>query len=351
MTDGVGDYVAGLASALAANPGVEVAVLTNEGVPAEGGMRPYRALPLMSTWQVGELAIVRQAIDQVRPDLVHVQYPTLGYHNRELPWMLPAILLSQGIPVHRTWHEHYSDMFSRVRFLAAALPPGPIIVVRPDWAEQRPGWTRPFVPRRRLIHIPNASTLPRVDLTDRERRQVKERYAPDGKALLVYFGFLFEHKGIEEALELVDPSRHHLVLIGEAIPALDSYGPRLLERLGRSPLVERATALGFLPPEEAARLMAAADAVLLPFRRGGGEWNTSLLAAVLQGTFVLTTSLTRCGYDERRNIYFATPQDLRAMREALGAHLGARRDPGDHGDVPTWSEVADRHLAVYERNL
>ena len=85
----------------------------------------------------------------------------------------------------------------------------------------------------------------------------------------------------------------------------------------------KVTFTGFLSHREAAALLAVADAVILPFRAGGGEWNTTIHAAVLQGTFVLTTSSTERGYDETHNVYYAEPDNLTEMRSALDTY--ARR--------------------------
>jgi hypothetical protein len=89
--------------------------------------------------------------------------------------------------------------------------------------------------------------------------------------------------------------------------------------------------------------------VVLPFRLGGGIWNTSIGAAVLQGTFVLATSNETQGFDAERNVYYARPRDTADMRRALGQYLGRRASKPSPD--PTWPEIAQRHEAVYERNL
>ena len=71
-------------------------------------------------------------------------------------------------------------------------------------------------------------------------------------------------------------------------------------------------------------MLAAADAVVLPFRSGGGSWNSSIKAAAVQGTFVLTTSTERHGLDPDGNVYYARPSDAKDLMEALRRHLGRR---------------------------
>ena len=99
---------------------------------------------------------------------------------------------------------------------------------------------------------------------------------------------------------------------------------------------------GYLPTAKVARILAAADAVVLPFLHGSGEWNTSVSAAQIQGTSVLTTSKDKSGYDRASNTYFASPQDIDGMRNALKKHLGTRIAPNDLA-APKWIEIRRAH--------
>jgi hypothetical protein len=94
--------------------------------------------------------------------------------------------------------------------------------------------------------------------------------------------------------------------------------------------------------------MAAADAIVLPFRDGGGEWNSSLQAARLQGTPVVTTSRLRSGFDADENTAYCAPGDIEAMRRALQAHAG-RRPAHRISENRTWEDIAAAHRGVYRR--
>ena len=107
---------------------------------------------------------------------------------------------------------------------------------------------------------------------------------------------------------------------------------------------------GFLPAEEVGRALAAADAIVLPFRGGGGPWNTTLQAARLQTTFVLTTASPASGYDAGDHLFWADPHDLEAMRRALQDYAGIRAAAPRQG-LATWDAVADAHLALYRAEL
>jgi glycosyltransferase involved in cell wall biosynthesis len=346
MACGVGDYTRHLAEALSARPDVQVTVVTSE--EARGGDAParYEVLPIVRAWQPDEFPAIAEVVRRVGPDVVHVQYPTLGYRG-PLAARVPALLRAMGVRVVETWHESFPLYFPvrlpMVDRLAMGWPRGDVIVVRPRYLERHRPWFRALLARKRLHFIPNAPTVPRVELRDEERAAIRERHAGKGRALLAFFGFMFEHKGIEEILEIIDPARHHLVLVGRPDPA-DPYQAELLRRV-EGPLAGSVSMTGFLPAERVGEILAAADAVVLPFRNGGGSWNTTIEAAVLQGTFVLTTSHERTGYDPERNVFCARPRDVAALRRGLESHLGARR----RGPVRAlgWPEIAERHLQVY----
>jgi glycosyltransferase involved in cell wall biosynthesis len=212
-------------------------------------------------------------------------------------------------------------------------------------------WWRLLTRHKTIDFVHSAPAIPRVVLSEGERAALRSRYAPGGKALLVFFGFLFEHKGIDDIIAIMDPARHRLVVVGE-VKEWDPYQVRLAERVRREPILSSVEMTGFLGPREAGSILAAADAVVLPLRTGAGSWNTSLQAAILQGTFALTTSTERHGYDADRNAYFARPGDLADLKNGLDRYLG-RRSPREPGEeiLPTWASIARKHMAIYERAL
>ena len=104
---------------------------------------------------------------------------------------------------------------------------------------------------------------------------------------------------------------------------------------------------GFLSPQDAADLLAVADAVVLPFLNGGGEWNTSIHSALAQGTLVITTAVSPRGDEPQRNLYTAAPVDIHAMRTALDRLAGRRGSP--KSTESQWQEIAMVHVNFYRR--
>jgi glycosyltransferase involved in cell wall biosynthesis len=330
---GVGDYTDHLALALASE-GLTVCVLTSR----DGGTAvPYEVLRPVPSWGFADLVGIVAAIRRWKPDLVHIQLPTQAYGRHRAPYFLGAIVRAAGIPVVQTWHEYVGRFMAG--FAVAALAGGAVIMVRPRSVD-RP-W--PMLSRlERTIQfrfIPGAAAIPTFELDSADRDAVRTRYAP-GRQLIVYFGFVYPAKSVEQLFEIVDDTKQHLVLACDLDPE-EPFQRSILERSAG-----HATVTGFLPPQELGRLLAAADAVVLPFRDGGGTWNSSLHAASRQGTFVLTTSRERRGYDAASNIYFAVPGDIAEMRVALAQHAGKRGEP-DYSDP--WQRVAREHVNLYRQ--
>lgn len=339
---GVGSYTADLARELSRTPGHEVAVLTGTGGDASEGyalLHPRRGWSLAGGW-----SILRQ-IRGWRPDVAHFQYPTQGYGPHPLPWILPALLWLMGIRIVISWHEYQRRL--HLIDLPNALLPGGLVAVRPAFLEQMPALFRRLIRKKAFRMIPNAASIPGVSLSQERRAEVRGRFGSNGRRLLVYFGFIYEHKGVEDLFAIADPETDTLVLLAELQDGDEHH--RAIRRLASSPQWEgRCFVTGFLPAAEVAEVLAAADAVVLPFRGGGGTWNTSLAAAVAQGTFVVTTATGRQGYDPAHNVYFTMPGDLEAMRAALREHAARRLPANDEARRADWQAIVDGHLGLYQ---
>lgn len=347
MKCGVGDYTANLAKALGRCQDISVAVLTDVAATPVSGDFEFEVLPVAEGWRMADLVRIAMAVRRWNPDIIHIQYPTQGYGQRRLPWLLPTFFRLVNIPVVQTWHEHFDKVKTNILNAASG---GCLIAVRPEYQAKMPAWYRWLTRRKRFEFIPNASAIPRVSLSDSERLAVKEHFASAPANLIVYFGFVFPFKRVDLLLDIADPGRDCLLLICDLNPE-DECHREILDRMSHDPWAGKVTVTGFQPAEEVGRLLAAADAVVLPFRDGGGEWNTSIHAVVTQGTFLLTTSHEQRGYDPSGNVYFARPNDLADMRHALRTFIGKKLSVPDNNPASDWEAIAAAHKRLYESVL
>jgi glycosyltransferase involved in cell wall biosynthesis len=341
---GVGDYTARLCEALSCGGRVELGVLTTAR-GRDDDDAPY-VMRTMPGWDANRLAHFASEVRRWRPDVVHVQFPTQGYRGGALPWLIPGTARALGRRVVQTWHEPVSRR-GAPRLLAQALAGGRVIIVRPDYRDLLHPWLRAIVSRTKFHYIKSASTLPPCAMSPQELEALRTRWLDGQRRLVVYFGFVYPHKRVEQLFEIADPATDRLVIAGEV--ADDAYGRRIRRLATAARWAGRASIAGFLPAADVTALLAAADAVVLPFQLGGGDWNTSIHAATREGAFVVTTSRSVSGYDAARNAYFARPDDVADMRGALNRYAGRRGDatPRDDG----WCAIAEAHVAVYNDAL
>jgi glycosyltransferase involved in cell wall biosynthesis len=345
MKCGVGDYTKFLADALGEHSDASVAVLTDVSARLHPPSPYFQVFPVARGWKFSDMAPILKAIRHFSPDIVHIQFPTQGYGRKILPWLLPISLASLKIPVVQTWHEYYP--MGGFMNIPNAIVAGGLVAVRPNYLEKMSSWFRWLNRKKRFRYIPNASPLPSVSLNEEERTVIRSRYVGQSKALIAYFGFVYPEKNIEALFEICDPRRHQLVLVCDLNPS-DRYHSVILRKVHIEPWKQCVTVTGFLPADEVARILAVADVVILPFRGGGGSWNTSLLGAISQGTFVLTTSREERGYNPSQNVYFAQPGNIDEMKNALEKYIGKKTINGSQDYKKGWNFISNEHVDFYK---
>jgi glycosyltransferase involved in cell wall biosynthesis len=346
MKCGVGDYTAHLAGAISRCEDTSVAVLTDVTATPIPSDFEFEVFPVAHSWRMLDAVAIASVVRRWRPDIVHIQYPTQGYGRSLLPWLLPALFRIANMPVVQTWHEYHPERMGR-RNLLNAMVGGGLISVRPHYKDMMSAGYRWLIRRKQFRFIPGASAIPRIQLSDGERSALRSRFAPTSSSLIVFFGFALPAKRIELLFEIADPARDRLVLICD-LSSTDAYQDGILKSISCGPWAGKVTVTGFLPANEVGQILAAADAVILPFRNGGGLWNTSMRSAIAQGTFVLTTSRERRGYDSSENVYYAVPDDVLEMRDALIRFIGNRNRERVPDPSYEWESIASAHISLFK---
>lgn len=341
---GVGDYTAKLAAALANVEDIHVGVLTTS-VTGRVGTHPVDLIDAAQQWTFSELPRLISEIRHWKPDLVHIQYPSQGFFFRRLPTFLPLVCRLMGIRVIQTWHEPHR-LRGVFHFLIQAVGARGLIFVRPNYLAMLPPSFRRLIKLHPHVIVPNASALPVSSLDEAQRMQLRAQYMGTRSRLVVFFGFLYPRKGIESLFDIANAPSDSLVIAG-AIKD-ETYAHQLAEvaRL-KGWGDDQLFFTGFLSPKDAVDLLAVADAVVLPFLDGGGEWNTSIHSALTQGTLVITTAVPPRGDEPQRNLYTAAPSDINEMRSALNRLAGRRVAP--LSTEAQWHDIATAHVAFYRQ--
>ena len=340
MKCGVGAYTKRLASSLAQFEDINVTVLTDARVSEATKVKGVDVLPVMDGWRLAKAIQVFGIIRKLKPDVMHIQYPTQGYSGR-LPLRLPILARLMGKPCVQTWHEPIPG--GRGLWLAVGL--SALIRVKEDLMTNLPCATQMAIVGAKSYWIQGASILPTANLSQNERLAIKHRYVDNRQKLMVFYGFVAPLKGIEALLEIVERTGIKLLLICD-FQQENSYHRSLLEKIQAIGLDSKITITGFLPDDELACILAASDVVVFPFRDGVRAWNTSVDGAIAQGVFVLATSTEIEGYKKEKNIYFVKPGNVEEMIMAIQKYAGCR--VASKSSVSEWRHIAEQHLSIYK---
>lgn len=341
---GVGDYTYSLAKALANIPDIEVGVLTSTDAQNNANKNDkVHLFPVMANWKLRSLGKIFQVVATYRPDIIHIQYPALGY-QKTLMRALPFLLKFKNIPIIQTWHEHLNEceLVGWENLLSCKA----LIYVRQDFLLKLPYWVDVFFKTVPKFFIPNASVITPVVLNGDQILNLKNSISPL-KKIVCFFGFANPNKGVERLFDIVDPEKFHLLLICDLSP-LNPYQNRIIEKAKETSWLNNLTVTGYLPEQQIGELFSIADAIVFPFPGGAGHWNTSLQAAQASGAFTLATTAdqTLIGYNEESNTYFVACDDIGLMPIVLTEYAGRRVAPNLSNE---WDEIAAKHVSVYHQ--
>lgn len=331
-----------LFSASAREEGVQEAC-----VPAEreekGNTRAVAVRREVHSWgPLAVLSAVERVIGEFQPDVIHIQYPTIGYGARLGPQFLA---LRRGLrrPLVVTLHEaSRASLLRRV----SLIPFGGADRVITSTEEERSYLGRlPGFDRERIEVIPVGSNIPALGAVGLEEPPV-----------VTYFGLFYPDKGAELFIATARLARERLGervrfrLVGQVHPKYAGYYRRLRAMEG-SQEAEWVIGAGDL---EAARLIAGSLACWLPYRDGVSFRRSSFMAAAVNGCPVITTRGPRVPEVLRdgENVLFAGSPE-----EALQAVQQLLNDPGLRnrlsraalvlGQQFGWDAIVARHIEVY----
>ncbi len=382
MQGGVGDYTRRLGQALG-QLGADVHVLTHADAGGDHLRAPSAAYEptvhaVMTSTGWALWGYVSQAVRELRPDIVHIQYQSAAYGLRAavnlLPWRLRRM---RGRPrVLTTFHDlRFPYLFPKAgplrhqAVLALARQSDASVVTNPaDWVRlQAAGLTRKLHP------IPIGSNIQCEPPLGYERDRQRARWgANPGAWLLGYFGFLNAGKGGETLIrclaELVRAGRPaRLLMVGGKVGASDptnlAYLAKVEALIAELGLAGRVQWTGFTDPPEVSANLLAADCAVLPYREGASLRHGSLMAALAHGLPIVSTEVPAAVRADPglfplpvngESALLTPPDDPAGMAAAvtrlmtedgLAARLGAAS--ATLARAFAWDVLARRHLDLY----
>lgn len=339
---GVGDYTSRLITSLESMMG-KTTVLTSTGIKDHRG----KSLILSDVSQWKPLVVKRyltSAIKKFEPNLIHLQYPTIGYGHSIGPNVIPFLTkLPIVVTLHEASQAHILRKISLIPFYKADR----IIATTKDEAQYLSRKLRFLDSKIRVINI--GSNVP-----------ISQSGVNHSVPIFTYFGLFYPGKGIELFLESAKKSQKFLGnnirfrIIGEIHPKYKSYYQTLRHEsadnnvewiIGRS-------------LDEVGELISESHACVLPFNDGATFRRGTLLAALVNGVPVITTkgSSTPTELLHGLNVLFANNSDeivslIRHLLEDKNLYYKIVQGAEQIGRKFQWANIAQEHIRIYEELL
>jgi glycosyltransferase involved in cell wall biosynthesis len=340
---GIGLYTRELSKSLNTKD-IHVSVLSIFNSQESKKSKDIEFLDELKNWNFLSIITIYKIIKNWKPNVIHVQFPTDGFYESISYSLIPLLGFCLGKKIVMTWHESFS-LSNFFKFFLLSIVPSQIIVVRPNYKNLLPFYKFLAI-HKKFNFIPNASSLPSVNLTITQKEKLKKKYILGKNRLIVYFGFIYPHKGVENLLKITNPNSDQVIIVADLDSENDYHKnlKNLIEQKGNG----NVSVIKYMSEIDLASLLGIADTIILPFRLGGGEWNTSIHAAVSSGSFLLTTSVSINGFKKNLNTYYSSIDNINEMKNALNKYSGTKNlNPA----IPnSWSEISKKHIEVYERN-
>jgi glycosyltransferase involved in cell wall biosynthesis len=248
-------------------------------------------------WRIGR--DVGAALQQTRPDILHIQYQTGAYGMHPainfLPWQLrrtqhrPAVVIT----AHDLLPPYLFPKAGRLRQWVTRrllVDADAVVVTNQDDYDRVRGWETVCDP----LLIPIGSNIAVAPPEHYERAAWRARLGIGAdETLLAFFGLMSLSKGLNTLLDALArlPARFRLVIIGGAAmaPADRAYADAIRQQIARLGLERRVTITGHCTEADVSAHLLAADMAALPFADGASFRRGSLLAALAHGLAVVTT--------------------------------------------------------------
>ncbi len=320
-TCGIGDYTSQLAIALR-QKGVTVEVICR------------------MNWRLSNIGNIVRTIRSVNPDIVHIQYPTVGFGKKLTPQLL-SLLIPSVITVHEASEAHILrklslyPFFLRSRHIVFTTPYEQLFSVK----------RAPWISRRCSV-IPVGSSISTAQ--QGQERNVNE---------IIYFGLFRPQKGLEDVFTLASLVKHmnlklQVRMIGKPYPKDSPYFKEFYRRSEDLPIKWDID----LADDVAADLLAHSSIAYMPFPDGASGRRTSLLALLANGVATITTRGAHTPPSLEQAVLFSHgPEEALRLVEKIRADNDLRKRLSDNGrsyaSQFNWDTIAQKHVALYEKLL
>ena len=312
----------------------------------------------VDNWKISSLLKILRIIKSENPDVLHIEYPAVGYGRQLginlLPWIIR--INHPKIKIIITLHEYFgSGLLGKTRDLITVLPAHNIIVSNKADLNHLPK----IIAKKSLIVLIDAT----LDVYPRNRLYFENLMKQIGLDLkiptLCFFGFPFPSKRLEillEAMKNIDNAQ--LLLICGITPANDYQKNiiNLVESINKSSK-NKIGITGFLDDKRASEVMQECLAFVLPQSVPINGKSSTAIAACNHGLILVGTgakNMDDCYPFSKDNAILIYPMSADALSKELASILeNAGRQEKLHNEYKkisrllSWDNMARQYINLY----
>jgi len=315
---GVGEYTYQLAKALRVK-GLDVELLKH------------------ARWRLRDSRSVLRVVDEAGADIIHIQYPSVGY-GRVLGPQLLNLQRPCVVTIHEVSQAHLLRKLSLCAFLAAAKT----LIFTTSFEKAAATRLTPWISGKSTV-IPIGSNV----LTHSSKAGTVHN-------TIGYFGLIRPNKGLEQVIELATlavskNAPFKIIVIGATSRGLHEYYSMLRQKSIGLPVDWRVGLQGY----DLDAALAEPQIAYLPFPDGASERRSSLLTFLSRGTPVLTTMGHHLSEELKAAVQFAAnPETALTQAEKLANDDEAWNDLRERGIAYakkfSWERIAQLHIQLYQ---
>jgi len=326
---------------------IEISILTTaeQGISKKNSNSLINIFDIIKKWSLTEFLTVNNLIK--KNNIIHIQYPSVNFMMGLLPWLLPLYIkiFFKNKRLIITYHGYFNvSLMHSLRALISLFCFTKAICVVPDHYEKIYWFFRKFINKNDYIYIKNVSNIPESKLSEVEICKIRSKFLKNKKNLAVYFGFTSSNKGVLDLFNIIDFENTHLIIISELNNNIP-YHRKIADLIEH--YQENITLTGYLDEISVADIIKSSDVAVFPFKSAGGDWNTSINSAILNNTYVVTTTDKKSWYDEINNVYYAKINDFNEMRIAVKNEKNINKQKTNF-EKRGWVHLASDHIQLYK---
>lgn len=352
MKCGVGDYAHKLVLELIEN-NIDISVITSS--QASISNEKIDLHNNVEKWNFRHLKHIIKEVKSIKPDLVHIQYPSNEYKKNVMINLLPLIIRQVcKCKVISTVHEYSAtSKLGKIRNFISMKLSNQTVVVEKRYIEDVNKHFKNFAQNVILDYIPIFSNIPKYNMNQVELDKLREKIGLNNSKVISYFGFLNPNKGFENIIEVLKRFRENnenvKVLFIGGIDSKVEYHKEILEKISNYGLKEDIIVTDFIEdPQMVANYLKISDVCMLPFRDGVSERNGSFLAAYIQNIPIVTTCIE--GNRVEDEVYYVKPEDINKQYEIIKDILNNAKILVSREEKNSVNYVAKKYLEIYKKN-